>query len=311
MQSATKVVAITWNVGAHDISLESARALIDRASEDMADVYLVGLQEVVPLNAKNVLAIGGSSEKQAQRAAAVMQTALTALHREEYVLVDAPVTMVGICLFVLVRPTMQPSLPMREVAACGFAKLGNKGAVAVRVQLRAAWLCVVAVHLPAGESAAAAASRDDAFAEVVRALGAKMVKRGAMPPLEHDLCVVMGDFNSRVELPRTVVDKVLAQGPSARLGELLKHDQLLRDENGLAPFSEACITFPPTYKFDPGTSTYDTSAKQRVPSWTDRVLWTGGGVSCARYTSCPEIMTSDHKPVIAALSWLHGWVDTN
>ena len=33
-------------------------------------------------------------------------------------------------------------------------------------------------------------------------------------------------------------------------------------------FSEGHIQFPPTFKFDPGTENYDTSPKQRVPSWT-------------------------------------------
>ena len=33
-------------------------------------------------------------------------------------------------------------------------------------------------------------------------------------------------------------------------------------------FSEQPITFYPSYKFDPGTDHYDSSEKQRVPSWT-------------------------------------------
>ena len=38
---------------------------------------------------------------------------------------------------------------------------------------------------------------------------------------------------------------------------------------------EAPITFHPTYKFDKHTSTYDTSEKQRVPAWTDRIFFRG------------------------------------
>jgi len=52
-----------------------------------------------------------------------------------------------------------------------------------------------------------------------------------------------------------------------------------------------------------GTNTFDTSAKQRVPSWTDRILWKTreelrDRVKCDAYTSIPELMTSDHKPVL-------------
>ncbi|CAM9950857.1 unnamed protein product, partial [Ectocarpus fasciculatus] len=44
-------------------------------------------------------------------------------------------------------------------------------------------------------------------------------------------------------------------------------------------YSEGPLNFRPTYKFDSGTDTYDTSSKQRVPAWTDRILYSGRIVS--------------------------------
>lgn len=41
-------------------------------------------------------------------------------------------------------------------------------------------------------------------------------------------------------------------------------------------FSEGNITFAPTFKFDVGTNHYDSSSKQRVPSYTDRILFKVG-----------------------------------
>lgn len=38
-------------------------------------------------------------------------------------------------------------------------------------------------------------------------------------------------------------------------------------------YNENEISFFPTYKFDKNTDQYDTSQKQRVPSWTDRILY--------------------------------------
>jgi hypothetical protein len=35
---------------------------------------------------------------------------------------------------------------------------------------------------------------------------------------------------------------------------------------------ESVVQFPPTYKFDEGTDTYDSGPKHRTPSWTDRIL---------------------------------------
>jgi hypothetical protein len=69
---------------------------------------------------------------------------------------------------------------------------------------------------------------------------------------------------------------------------------------GLAfPFySEARITFMPTYKFDVGRDEYDTSEKSRIPAWTDRVLRKGTNIRQTSYSSAP-LRFSDHRPVYA------------
>lgn len=41
-------------------------------------------------------------------------------------------------------------------------------------------------------------------------------------------------------------------------------------------FQEGPLTFAPTYKYDPGTEMFDSSAKQRTPSYTDRILFKCG-----------------------------------
>ena len=176
--------------------------------------------------------------------------------------------------------SLYPHRVLRETAACGFKGLGNKGAVAMRLQVRGATLCFVVVHLPAGSSSDAARSRETALHECVASLGLKLQRAGVMAPLAHDLCVVLGDFNSRVHLSREVAETAIAKASRRGrvsgcdpLDELFSSDELRR--RGVAPFNEAAIAFPPTYKFDVGTSTYDTSAKRRVPSWTDRVLYKG------------------------------------
>lgn len=43
--------------------------------------------------------------------------------------------------------------------------------------------------------------------------------------------------------------------------------------NFLRHYHEKKITFFPTYKFDVGTQEYDSSWKQRVPSYSDRILF--------------------------------------
>ncbi len=64
-------------------------------------------------------------------------------------------------------------------------------------------------------------------------------------------------------------------------------------------FKEAELRFKPTYKFYKGADVYDTSKKQRIPGWTDRILYAEGGLQCLNYNCVQDIRTSDHRPVFA------------
>eukprot|EP00891_Asterochloris_glomerata_P004303 jgi/Astpho2/4303/e_gw1.00065.51.1_t len=88
--------------------------------------------------------------------------------------------------------------------------------------------------------------------------------------------------------------------------EVLKANDQLRKEQMKgnvfqASFLEGSIYFAPTFKFDNGTDTYDTSAKSRTPSWCDRILWKCHAGShpvsaqLLQYSAVPEVRTSDHK----------------
>ena len=124
----------------------------------------------------------------------------------------------------------------------------------------------------------------------------------------HDLAFWAGDFNYRIEGNRAAIDTALELG----LYEVLAaNDQLAAERKAgrvFGGFEEGKLAFMPTYKFDPGSDEYDTSAKARIPSWTDRVLWrlsaTGAAgkllVSQLSYHAVTAIKTSDHRAVAAA-----------
>ncbi|KTG36160.1 hypothetical protein cypCar_00016962 [Cyprinus carpio] len=83
-----------------------------------------------------------------------------------------------------------------------------------------------------------------------------------------------------------------------------------KSESVVEGFMEGPLNFPPTYKFDVGTHTYDTSAKKRKPTWTDHILWVSEGRAppyrpiTLHYSSHMGFTLSDHKPV-SALFCLH------
>lgn len=114
----------------------------------------------------------------------------------------------------------------------------------------------------------------------------------------------LGDMNFRLVANRDhVLEKLQAgvQSPGT-VQHLLQWDQLScakKKGETFLDYEEGEITFAPTFKFDPGTDNYDSSSKQRVPSYTDRILFKSprSSVSCLEYDACTVFRTSDHKPV--------------
>uniref|UniRef100_A0A8C6JGJ0 Phosphatidylinositol polyphosphate 5-phosphatase type IV n=1 Tax=Melopsittacus undulatus TaxID=13146 RepID=A0A8C6JGJ0_MELUD len=114
-----------------------------------------------------------------------------------------------------------------------------------------------------------------------------------------------GDFNFRLNKDRETVDSILNQNPETDVSRLLAYDQLTSEMSRgsiFKGFQEADIRFRPSYKFDIGKDSYDTTSKQRTPSYTDRVVFRSryrDDIHAVKYSSCPVIKTSDHRPVFA------------
>lgn len=138
---------------------------------------------------------------------------------------------------------------------------------------------------------------------------------------------VMGDFNYRTASTRpTEWDRVLFPQPkdslddTTHISKLFEEDQCHQERlsgHTLHGFAEAEITFPPTYKYKIRKGKdYDSNrwewARHRWPSWTDRIFYlplysahpstSQDEIVVHSYTSIPQIMDSDHKPVVCYLS---------
>lgn len=138
-----------------------------------------------------------------------------------------------------------------------------------------------------------------------------------------------GDLNYRIDLPREYVDKCIDDINKCLLKEafdpdqcktadskkidfflnkLLRRDQLLQtiaSGRAFSQFNEGEISFLPTFKFDKGSPDYDTSYKQRVPAWTDRIVFKSNSIRVIEYDSVPQAMHSDHRPVYGTFQL--GW----
>ncbi|KAK7038861.1 hypothetical protein VNI00_010491 [Paramarasmius palmivorus] len=140
--------------------------------------------------------------------------------------------------------------------------------------------------------------------------------------LDHEVVFWNGDMNYRIDQRRDTILSLLASSSSASnnptphapyppphvLSQLLAHDQLLKEikyNKGcrMRLFEEGQITFAPTYKYDPGTDTYDSSEKRRAPAWCDRILWRAPRTRKVEQVQGSyrrwEVNVSDHRPVSA------------
>jgi hypothetical protein len=153
-------------------------------------------------------------------------------------------------------------------------------------------LCFVTAHLAAGVANYEERNRD--YKTISN--GLTFQKNRSID--DHDSIIWLGDFNYRIGLGHEKVRQLIAAGD---LETLYANDQLnLQMVAGVAfPFySESRVTFLPTYKFDVGTDNYDTSEKNRIPAWTDRILRKGNNLWQTAYDSAP-LRFSDHRPVYA------------
>ncbi|XP_037907938.1 inositol polyphosphate 5-phosphatase E [Hermetia illucens] len=206
----------------------------------------------------------------------------------------------------------------------------TKGAVAISFCLFGTSMLFVTSHLTAHQQKVKERVHD--VKRIIHALD--LPRNLAMKHKNKDVtqnfdCVYWcGDLNFRIGEPRENIMKWI-QNTKFPLPPHLPHgymhkDQLssvLSDGAAFKGFMEANITFPPTYKYDPGTQQFDTSSKQRAPAYTDRILYKyrqpmsairrGSAIAgtlfsqcpppivCLAYDSVPSITSSDHKPVWA------------
>ncbi|KAJ0025170.1 hypothetical protein Pint_08899 [Pistacia integerrima] len=122
------------------------------------------------------------------------------------------------------------------------------------------------------------------------------------------ITVWLGDLNYRINGITTHPTRNLIQ-KDLHHKLLTSKDQLLQEAKRGQIFNGYCegsLTFKPTFKYNVGSSNYDTSHKVRVPSWTDRILFKIEdpdkiNASLHGYKSVDDIYSSDHKPVKAHL----------
>uniref|UniRef100_A0A3Q3X3L4 Phosphatidylinositol 4,5-bisphosphate 5-phosphatase A n=1 Tax=Mola mola TaxID=94237 RepID=A0A3Q3X3L4_MOLML len=300
---------ITWNVGSATPPDDITSLLGLNVGDGNTDMYII-LQEVnsmINKRLKDVLFTDQWSEVCMER-----------LSPFGYVLVTSQ-RMQGLLLLVFAKYFHLPFLRgvQTESTRTGLGGYwGNKGGVSARMSVFGHTICFLNCHLPAHME-----NSDQRMEDFESILQQQQFEgQTATGVLDH-VVFWFGDLNFRIDdLDMQVVKSAIDNNKFPMLWEKDQLNMAKDSETVLEGFQEGPLKFPPTYKFDVGTNTYDTG-KKRKPAWTDRILWrlratapasaavgagkrgsisgltSGTKVTQHYYRSHMEYTVSDHKPV--------------
>jgi inositol polyphosphate 5-phosphatase INPP5B/F len=297
--------------------------------DERPDIFILGFQEMVDLTPVNVVI---TNQKILERLAYWKHEIEETINSSDYTLLVEK-HLVGLLLLIYVRrPLVNRIKDIRGIilptGVLGI--MGNKGAVGVRFNLDLTSICVICSHFHSGRDSVMLRNIDyrhivekSVFVPVVGSDSTANVL--ARPEsigrwwyeewfkidyhlFDHDLIFWLGDLNYRVEVGPSS-EEVLKAMQAGQWRDYLPKDQLLIERSKrtvFEDFEEGEITFPPTYKYQPGTDIFECrpDKKLRAPAWCDRILYRynhnlyPNSMRLLEYRPTRYLL-SDHKPVHA------------
>ena len=252
------------------------------------DIYIVGFQEIVDLNAKNIVLSSNTSKVDFWKNLIIKH--LNEI--DKYVIIKT-LDLVGILIVVFVKEAIKENVKNIDalIVRTGLlGTMGNKGSCMLRFNYNDTSFTTACCHLSAGASNVSA--RINEINEILnRNYSIKNLRFK-----DHDLQFIFGDLNFRIDLEFNTCKQMISGGS---LNYLASYDQLNKAKTvstSLIELDEGPLKFDPTYKYVVGTSEYD-SKKKRVPSWCDRILFKKSNkIEVVDYNKVDYVI-SDHKPI--------------
>ena len=294
----------TWNVNAKKQDGDLHEWLLPNGPTVNVDIYAIGFQEMVDLNAMNVIADNSKSQQRS-----VFWSDKIAECLEKTGVKYQPVAvkyLVGLLICVFAKETLIPHIKDVRTTSLGvgiMGILGNKGGVSVRMWIHDSSVCFVCSHLAAHRENVAGRNSDFKnilerslfISESVNSNGYELpneattdtttsasssVQDTVIRPrhgadktlgvdlniLDHELIFWLGDLNYRFD-EEISTDQVFECCDTNNWSLLRDHDQLNRERKKGAvfhDFHEGEINFPPTYKYEPGTDAYDRRPEKKI-----------------------------------------------
>ena len=288
---SVEIFAATWNMNNLKECTDSLEELLGVGNYQY-DVYAVGTQEFL-----------GNRALWEQALLSAVGDSYELLHGQE---------LMAIKLTIMIRKSLRRYVRKIESADLP-TKLGGliktKGAVGISMTLGRSSFLFINSHLTAHQNNVKERNHDhhtickelalplDAHNSRKLALvstPSRKTKRRSPVYTKYDYTFWMGDLNYRLD--GVTRDDVVQAVTNRDWKRLQSCDQLLKERhqfNVFEGFQEHMLTFGPTYKFDRSSNIYDSSKKQRIPAWTDRILF--------RYVS---FIVSTSNFLVVYVDWL-------
>jgi hypothetical protein len=289
---------VNWLISYKDNPLDNNLNLNSISPE----FYILGFQEIVDLNSKNIL-ISSNQDKKDK-----IKTKLTEIlkgmkgtENDSYQIVTE-LDLVGIYLIIFAKKSIIKYIKNfdYQIIKTGFmGSIGNKGSCLLRFNINDSKIAIACNHLSAGQEIYEARRT-----EITDVLNTSFKKYQDIKFKDYNYYFFFGDLNSRINLDYSspLIEDILNNHSKTLNGDfnnLLIYDQFKqyqKESSLILQMDEAPIKFSPTYKYVIGSNEYDKN-KKRIPSWTDRILFKKfSETSPLAYNKC-LLSLSDHQPI--------------
>jgi len=311
-----KIFIGSWNVGSTNLSkypnLNLDSWLIPK-DKIVPNLYFVGLQEVVELNAGNIVLNLEDREKVLYDWSKKIENSIQKVGNY-YKLMEMNLVGINLYCYVLDKDYENITNLTKKYVKTGFGGAGNKGSCCINFNYYSTCISVACSHLAAGEKKNKQrlkeisqvlrqklssfikpdemnTSSDEEFTEANEVVNE--VNDGSLLFKDSDAWILFGDLNFRIDMNYEEFSEFIKSGQNWT--KLLEYDQFNKNQKASIEFTEIIdedpIIHPPSYKYIIGSDQYDydskeknedepnsnvnanLSGKKRNPSWCDRIFY--------------------------------------
>ena len=264
------------------------------SNNNLPDIIYICFEEIVELNPNNILL--SSNQEIIDLYTRKITTEISKHY--PYILKQQK-NLVGVLALLYIKSELNDQIDNLTVDEnkTGNLGLGNKGNFIFKFKLNNKEFALCNGHLSAGEKKENFDKRISEIREIFDNVYSDQN--------ENNLYFISGDLNFRIELPKEKFNEICGgtegnvdeKQAKAQIDILKQYDQMniVRDIFKKEQLYEEKIRFPPTYKYNKMSTTYN---GKRTPSWTDRILFKyDKNINCLFYDTI-DLYISDHKPLV-------------